>query len=335
MQFQGDYNDKNKKQRRYRVLKRIGKLFLSRSFYGSIIFATALWTYASLTQQYVTTIKVPLQVKLPANKSVENSLPEFILMKVKGSGWHLFNLLFIKSATACVVDLTTISNKSNIYNVKEEVLLQSLESQINVLAEDALPESLEIVTGGMKEAKVDIKANVKINPREEFSLVGDVAVSPEYVNIVGNEKWVSNLKYWKTEFQEFNDVNTSFSKQINLETPSSTNTRLSRKNVVISANIQQTAEITLEDVKLDIEGGQLDNLHSIRPNIFTITLRGGVNEIENLKSEKISISLSSRKILEDTTGILVPDVLNIPKNLELVKIDPQFVYHSKKVLTFR
>ena len=71
--------------------------YFSKAFWGSILMAIALWTYTSLNMEYITAVKVPLFIKLPESKSLENNISKDVTLQVKGNGWHLFNLIFSQS----------------------------------------------------------------------------------------------------------------------------------------------------------------------------------------------------------------------------------------------
>ena len=60
----------------------------SKSFWGSLLFAMALWGYTSLNTEFNEQIEVPLYVKLPANRAMESELDKTVTIAVKGTGWN-------------------------------------------------------------------------------------------------------------------------------------------------------------------------------------------------------------------------------------------------------
>ena len=71
----------------------------------------------------------------------------------------------------------------------------------------------------------------------------------------------------------------------------------------------------------------LDN-HKIEPRYFSVTLSGGIDVINKLQQENISISINYQDILNDSTGIIKPTV-TIPNNTKLLSISPKYIIHNE------
>ena len=185
--------------------KNILNLIISKSFLGSVAFAFALWFYTTLNSEFVTIVKIPFSVILPAHKALETQLPSIISVEVRGTGWKLFNLLFFNSAARCQLDLS-LEKLSNIsFQAHRNDIIKSLQYMSNVEALDVWPQNLDIETGSIGEFSVLVEPDIKIIPRDGFTLVGKISVKPDLINIKGNLKIVSNINSWKTQKTEIYD----------------------------------------------------------------------------------------------------------------------------------
>jgi hypothetical protein len=101
---------------------------------------------------------------------------------------------------------------------------------------------------------------------------------------------------------------------------------LSHSNVIISFNIQQIADIKINDVEVKVRGAKLPANHKVMPLYLSVTIRGGAEQLSDFSPDLISASVDFYQILQDTTGIIIPDII-IPNNLKLLNVDPPYVYH--------
>lgn len=309
------------------------KFFLSKSVYGSLLFAIALWSYASLNETYVTLIQVPLKVSVPKNRAIENNLPVEINVEVKGTGWHLFNLIFFNNSKNCNINLDGIDIKDNFYLVNRSLIVKSLENLVNVEAKEVIPETINLKTGAISENSIEVKPDLQINTALGYTVVGEYISKPSKIKVIGNEKLIKNLTFIPTNKQTFDNVKKSFTTTALVSDSIRSIFRLSSNQVEVSINVQRVAEVTFNDVFVNIDWGNIKNRDIIKPEIVSVTLRGGINQIEKVTPEMISAYLDLKSILNDTTGILKPKI-TFPAGVELLNINPPYLYHYKKYNSF-
>lgn len=308
----------------------IRKLLFSKSVYGSIIFAVALWAYASLNETYVTLVQVPLIVNVPQNRAIENSLPFEINVEVKGTGWHLFNLIFFNNNKLCNINLDGTDIKDNFYLINRSVIVKSLENLVNVEAKEVIPETLSLKTGPISESFVEVKPNIEIKTAPGYTVVGDYLVKPSKIKVKGNEKILKSLSFISTNKVTFDNVRKSFVTNIFISDSIRTILKLSSNQVAVSINVQRIAEATFNDVPINIDWGNYKNKDIIKPEIISITLRGGINQIEKVTPDMITAYLDLKTIQNDTTGIIKPKI-SFPSGVEVISMNPPYLYHYKKL----
>ncbi|MCX6154029.1 MAG: CdaR family protein [Candidatus Kapabacteria bacterium] len=310
--------------------KAIRKRLFSKSFFFSILFALALWVYTNLNNIYTTYIPIPLKIKIPNDRAIEDLPPEFISIEIRGSGWNLFNYMFLNSSVACIVDLSRTNISTDDYLISRKEILKNVQSLLNVEALDVMPEAIGVKTGKIELVRVPVEANIKIVPREGFALVGKVNLKPDSVNIRGNSKVVKNIKKWRTNYFEITNIQKPIQVQIGLIDSISNIIDLDVEKVELTCDIQQIAELKLFDIPVKIRGGSLPNGHRLAPQILSINIRGGINEIANLSPDKIYAYIDYTDIIHDSTGVLKPLIYS-PNNIRILNTEPLLIYHYKQI----
>lgn len=301
--------------------------YMSKSFWGSVLFAIALWGYTSLNAEYQTFVDIPLSVKIPSNRALESPPPQSVFVDVRGTGWNLFNLIFFNNSKQCLIDLSKESILDSIYKINKVDIQKSLQFLKNVNPINILPETINLVTGKVTEYEVYVVPKVIIVPRSGFTVVGKITIEPEKIKIRGNESIVAQINRWETEQKWFEDVNKPITEIVNLIDTLPGVVDVFPKKVTIRCNVQQVSDAVIHDIPISITSGSLPDGHRIQPPIISLTLQGGIDILSSLTPSDISASIDFDKIMNDSTGILKP-IIKLPPNVTLLKTDPPYIYHT-------
>ena len=297
-----------------------------RSFIGAFVFAIALWGFASLNGEYMTLVRIPLSARLPSDRALENPLPENLTVKVGGTGWNLFNLNFLKSAAQCEIDLSDKTINDSLYRIDRAEIITSISGLSKFEPRDVYPDNLILKTGKVSEFEVPIIPNIDLETDKDYILIGDLRLDPPTVIIRGNEKIVKNIKSWATVYQVIPDVNSDFKTNVMLKDTLNGIIELSRKDVQVSADIQQMAEITFNDLQLVVKGGKLGEDQILFPSTVSVTLRGGVKVLNKLTGDRIMTYIDYSQLINDSTGVL-KTYADFPDGIELLRIEPKYIRH--------
>lgn len=275
---------------------------------------------------------VPLEVELPESRAIEDELPENIMVEVSGSGWNLFNLIYINSNKKCEIDLTKEKFQDSLYEINRLVIQRSLISLETVDPKDFSPDRIILKTGKVGKYTIPIVSNIEINPQKGFLVIGELELQPDSVQISGNDKLVKLIKSWSTQKKVYQGVNRDISDKIMLKDTLGGIVKLDRKTIEFDVEIKQYADKEFLDIPFKIVGGNLNKRNKLEPSLFQVTLRGGVDEIDQMEASDISIEIDYNDVLNDSTGIIIPKVI-IPKNAELLRLDPSYIYHTIELKT--
>ena len=188
---------------------------------------------------------------------------------------------------------------------------------------DVLQEDLSIALGEIEEKITPIIPKIKIRTRDGFTLVGELKIEPKEVLVKGNKKALQSLISWQTDNIVYTDVYKSFEKEVNLSSDMGAIFDIKPNKVKISAIIQQVAEREYYDIPIKINGPDADN-YKIIPNIITVELRGGVEDLAKLDWQSIKANISVADIKNDSTTFIKPDI-TFPGNAVLLNSEPKYL----------
>lgn len=311
-------------------LRRLKRVLKSKSLIGSVLFATSLWGYTSLNHEYTPFVKIPLKVILPRNKAIENPLPKNISVKVRGSGWQLFYLMFFNSTKECNVDLTDRDISTDEFIITRADFMKGIQNIVDVEPIDVVPETTKLVIGQLVTRKVPVNPIVSITPRDGFVAMNDFKISPDSIEITGNETTVKNIRYWNTEKISIEGVYKPTTVNLALSDTLSTIIKKSINSVHISFDVQQEADITIYDVPVRIRGGILPKNHILKPDKIKVLVTGGVKQIADISLYNIESFIDYTEVINDTSGIIRPKV-EINHSFNKFYALPQYLYHYRVV----
>jgi hypothetical protein len=300
------------------------KIKIRKSIVGAIILATTLWIYTTLNNEYVTFVKVPLKVVVPNNRAIENPIPNNLEVEVKGKGWDIFNLLFFNTSKEIILDLSKQNIDKDNFEIGRQQILKSVRYIGNLESIDVLPDNVEFRTGVSGEYFVNVKPNVKIEPKKGFVLVDGPNVEPEKIRIKGNNNIVSKIKEWETNYSLIGDVSNKFRVRVQLKDTLSSIIKKSRNNVFVLGELEQIAYKTFHDIPYTIINGKAES-YEITPNKFDITVKGGITAISNFTSEDIKIILDANDIYNSETATAIVSV-ELDGEVQLSNTNELFVY---------
>ncbi len=312
-----------------KTVQKIVDTLSSRSAIAAFLFAVSLWGYTSLNEKYTTRINIPLEVQLPNDRALEESLPDDISLEVKGSGWHLFNIFFFNTSENCFIDLSKKRITDSIYTISRTDILKGVRNLMNLEATDVLPEYMQLITGKITEKEVPVYPDLEVIPRDGFITAEAVKVQPRKVMIRGNDKIIKNVNSWQTARRTMKDVYTDINIKVPLKDTLGGIVDLIPNQVRLASRVEQFAEVTIYDVPVRVTGGVLSKEHTLSAKKIDITVRAAASILDNLTADKFTVTLNYRDILTDSTGIVLPKIESRDK-LVILKSHPEVIYHYKR-----
>jgi hypothetical protein len=277
-----------------------------------------LWGSISLSKDYYITVDIPVKViNFPEGYSSGTSLPDKISAKIRGKGWKLIAVnLGAESEYFISAGNDTGRKYINLYNSLSEN--QWLASDMEIL--DLNPDTLSLYIEKIREKKVKIEPDFKLEFKPGYGLATSIKVYPDSTNVIGPASYLKNLNSISTERVEISELDTRTIEQAILkDLPGMT---YDVRNVTVNLDVQKIVDKNFDNLfvsVLDIPG---DREVVLLPNRITVGVRGGINILGKLNEDKIKAFVYYRDVVLDTLGNVAPH-LEIPENTSLIYTKPE------------
>jgi hypothetical protein len=292
---------------------------------GAVLFAVVFWAIVSLSDQFNTTLEVPLRVELPSNQALTEPIPAMITITTRATGWSLLKML-AAGRVECVVYPPVAPAGERVVGINRKGLLASIRTNISDAQQISVsPDSLTLAIGPVDTKTVPLSPEVTINTRKGFQVIGTLRLEPDSVALIGSKKVLQDITSWPTEAVVLNDIHRPVSQGVwvsdtlrGIITPQTRRTQL-------FADVQEVAERSFPDIPLINRGTISDTSKQLilQPQRVEVLIRGGASDLSQLDPTAIHAYV---EVIEgvDTLGVAYPR-LSLPPglNVTVVSIRPE------------
>ncbi|WP_352419270.1 CdaR family protein [Proteiniborus sp.] len=313
---------------------------------NDIIVQADLWGYSEGMH------RVPVEVKIPDNVTLETVSPKYIQFKfdsvitrefkislkttgkiengfTPGEGEIKPSSILIKgprswvntvSRVIATVDLTNINS-----DIKTSLPVRALDDKGDeVRGIEKEPVTVEITMPILGTKTVKVNPRLKGTPLEGYSIT-DIQVNPISVKIKGKKEILNDIEFLETEPIDVENI--SMSKQIPIRIALPEGVELMETDLNPLAKIQ-VEKIIEKDIELSTENLtfiNLDTSHIVDstslPENLTITVRGTEGKVEALREKDITFYSDLSGLEKGTHNINVKVIL--PDDIELIQMEPE------------
>lgn len=307
------------------------------SLFICALLACSLWLYASMREEYTTVLDIPLEIRLPAGRTLETEIAPTLRAQVQGAGWQLVNH-FLSSSIRCIVyvpekRLAREEEQSNL-TISRQMLTQAIQAPIGIAVQRIMVDSLPLAVGSITEKRVVVRPTLDVQTREGFIVAQMPSVAPDSIVIRGSRTILKRLTSWNTNTVHLRDMYEPIQVPIALNDTLSGLVAVPQVPIMVSLVIQQMAEVGFDDVPIRLLGAPSRHSFVVLPQRISVVLRGGVESIAKLLPENISVAVDYDEVVQSTTGTLRPRV-NAPSDIQVIRISPQFLHCGKRILAAR
>ncbi len=293
----------------------------------SLVLSALLWLSLSLNQTYEIDKSVPVKISIIKPYAVSGSIPLRLDVKFRGVGWSLVRLFTSLNPEFNYNVVPRIDEKTVI--LTKQYLNDNLGLSQNLNIADVYPESLYVVVDKYEEKYVKLLPKVKVECRSGYQVVGRPRLEPDSIKIGGSSRILNSIGPLCTQEVVFNNVNSSFSMDVNVSDSLSNIIWRSENIVKLSVNIELSAEKEYQGVQIRVTGVPADKEVLLIPENVAVHLKGGVNQLAALDPSKIIAALGYNAIFADTTGAVEP-IFDLPEGTSLVGIKPEKIQYVIK-----
>ena len=296
-------------------------------FFSIFVLSVLLWIYLSLNLFYTVTLIVPLDVNVAKSQALASKIPPSIYVTVKGKGWDLVGLLVSENLTYNL-DLTGVKKDIRINTFHAVTERLNVPHDVEIL--NTYPDTIRISFDKVQKKRVKVINNINVVLKEDYQIIGNPEIIPDFVMITGAKSILSEIKYISTETKTFENINESVSIVVRLSDTLSNLIRIEPQEVIIEYDVELSAEKSYEDLNVEIYNIPSDKDVLLIPPKLKLNLRGGVEQLSKINPSEIIVGIEYNIIESDTLGFVTP-VIELPIDVDIINVEPQkFQYIIKK-----
>ena len=284
----------------------------------SFLFSVILWISISLSNDYYTTLEIPVRlIDFPNGYSTGSLTPQKVTVKIKGKGWKLITF-YLSSEDYYLVPVGTRTGKRNVRLSNYLVDNQWLTSDLEVSS--ISPDTLTFMVEKTISQKLSIIPDLNLNFRNGYGLASPVEISPDSTIVTGPATYVEELTSIPTKTTKFNNLENLTIKTIPLKKYFGMN--YNDNSVRLTLDVQKIVDKNFENLPVNVVDVPKDRSVLLLPNQISIGVRGGIDILGKLDTAQFNVYVSYREVVLDTLGSVEPHV-DMPKNISLQFTKPE------------
>ncbi len=277
-----------------------------------------LWGAVSLSNEYVTTIQVPIKlIDLPRNYTSGYVSDKDVYLRVKSKGWEIAKIE-LGGESEFNVSVHNKIGKSKI-DLRDEVQNNSwLTTAFQVL--DVVPYQIECNVDKKVSKDVTVAGNFKIEYKDGFGSASEVQISPRTIKVFGPASVLQNLDTIKTEYHEFLNLSDPVNDEVKLEEISGL--EYSQNSCNVQIEVQKIVDRSFNDLFVEIRNVPASKELILYPSKISIVLKGGINKLGKLTNDSVKAYVDYWDVMRNQ-GEPVEPVIEYPPFTTLVDVIPK------------
>ena len=159
-----------------------------------VLISAVFWGFLTFNGDVQLDLEVPVEVSLPANVHLLTKVPDTLTVTLRDKGYRFISYMFYKSPKL-TLRLSDYNDGTNTFKIDQSHLKKALAAVLNKHATivSVMPESLNIKFTDLPGKKVPIRADLSIEPRENYTHIGTLALSQDSVMVFSDAKTLSEI----------------------------------------------------------------------------------------------------------------------------------------------
>ncbi|MBO6572909.1 MAG: hypothetical protein JJ958_10750 [Balneola sp.] len=281
-----------------------GKLVTKESalvFVFAYVIAISLWFAVNLNGIFNITINMPLEVgDIPNDLALTDNLPEFVEVSLTGTALPLINLYNNPPSIPVDVDESEV----NLFNQVRQQMNSYQEVEVSKVEPILVTVNLE----NKITKKVPIRLNWDFEFESRFGLISNPVISPDSISVTGAVSQMNEVTEWVIDDTlQISGIKDDIAEVVSISNDNPL-LSISLNELSLTANV---SEFTEDEVSVYIRTRDLPRGQNITYNPSSIVIKYDVpleqfSEIQN--ETPYVVYVPYRKILEDETGFVTPDI---------------------------
>ncbi len=290
----------------------------------ALVFSSILWISITLSEEYYTTYKIPINViNAPSGYTLGSDLPENISVKIKGIGWRLTG---ISMGSETVFNISAKNDSGKIITNAYSNLIENswLSSDLTVI--EISPDTISFIIERIVSKKLAVLIKTDITFKTGFGLASKIKLTPDSVFVYGPKSRIEKMDSIKTNpiILSLLDNQTNVNAYFNDE-----RFQTDLDVVEVYLDVQRIVDKDIDNIKVEVIDVPEDRDVVLIPNTISCLVKGGINVLGKLTVKDFKAFVYYRDVLLDTLGSVGPTIQH-PENVELMSRKPDRIRYIIK-----
>jgi YbbR domain-containing protein len=283
-----------------------------------ILFSTFLWGSVTLSGDFITTIKVPVElIDLPQNYTTGSLSNKEVFIRIRAKGWDFAKLNISGNVEFSISARKKVGKQKT--DLRNEIENNNwLTSSFHII--EIAPAFIDFEVDKILTKKVFVRQNLKVEFEQGYGLASEVNITPSEVEISGPFSVIEKIDTILTEFKEFNNISEKFSSELSFAELKGI--KIDTKVCLVEFDVQKIVDKSFDDIIVELRNVPPSKELVLFPSKISIVLKGGINKIGRLTNDSIKAYVDFWQVLRSSSETIKPVIL-IPNNTTLIDLRPK------------
>ena len=290
-----------------------------------VLISAVFWGFLTFNGDVQLDLEVPVEVSLPANVHLLTKVPDTLTVTLRDKGYRFISYMFYKSPKL-TLRLSDYNDGTNTFKIDQSHLKKALAAVLNKHATivSVLPESLNIKFTDLPGKKVPIRADLSIEPRENYTHIGALALSQDSVMVFSDAKTLSEINEVYTYRVEEKDLTDTLRRNVTIAPIN--NAVVEPRSVDIVVPIEKQKPPTRK-VKISVRNAPKGVKMLLFPSEVEVSFRAPVSRLKDDNDITVVVDYSTIDFSHPSNMVEVAigeapatyqDFKIVPKNVEYI-----------------
>ncbi|QTD38285.1 YbbR-like domain-containing protein [Polaribacter batillariae] len=298
---------------------------IPKTFVGFLLASVLIWFLITLSKEYVTTLKFPIEYKeIAQNKLLQSAPVKEIDITIKASGFKILKSGFSGKPIEIKAN-NLLKKKNNIYYILTKNQLNNIQKQMpyGIVVQEILQDSLLLDLGTLTSKKIPLKPNLKLKYHVGYDLADDIIISPDSIVVSGPKKEIDRLTELELSPIELEDVKNDFKKEVTVLKPANNkNLKFSKTKAFVQGRVEQFTEGTIE-VPYRITNLPSNIKITTLPKKVEVTFVASLTNFNKITEGSFQIECDYNVVKKNRLNYLLPKVISTSKFVKSFRIAPK------------
>lgn len=186
-------------------------------YVGFVVISAVFWSFLTFNRDVQLDIEVPVEMSLPSNVHLLSKVPDTLTVTVRDRGYRFLSYLFDKSPKL-TLRFSDYSDGNSMFKIDQSHLKRAIANVLNKRATivNVLPEAINVKYTDLPGKKVPIKADIIVEPREDYTQFGVLIQSQDSVLVFSDAKTLNEINEVYTYHVEEKELTDTLRRKISI-----------------------------------------------------------------------------------------------------------------------